>query len=68
MKKFDFVQYLDSGQMEADMQQAVTQAIQQAEAAGLPRAYCAEPADCVEAEAAQIPNTLEVPEPQEPSE
>lgn len=66
MKKFDFNQYVAGGQLDADMQKAVTQAIQEAEAAGLPRAYRSEPSDCDEA--AQIPTTLEVPQPQEPSE
>ncbi|MFC3860636.1 hypothetical protein ACFOPQ_07660 [Deinococcus antarcticus] len=39
MKKFDFNEILDSGQLQAGMNKAVKEAIMKAEAAGLPRAY-----------------------------
>lgn len=48
MKKFNFKAYAQSGQLDADAQRAITRAIEQAEAAGLPRAYRPSPEPCEE--------------------
>ncbi|GAA5503726.1 hypothetical protein Dxin01_03487 [Deinococcus xinjiangensis] len=62
MKKFNFKEYAQSGQLDADAQRAITRAIEQAEAAGLPRAYRTKAADdtdadCTDAQAAQLQTT-----------
>ena len=43
MPKFDFKEYAQSGQLDTQARQAITQAISQAERAGLPRAYSLNP-------------------------